>query len=295
MSDRGSVPDPNPETAAERLAFLKRLVVTTRELSLVLSVSERTITEHVGRGVLTRLAPGRFLLMDSVASYIAHLRALADAGGDLSRRRAEESAERAKLLRLKVAEAEGALVPAAAVEAEWQGVLRGVRARMLAVPSRFASMTPGMTVALASGSLRRCPASLQGDSFYSSTALPSDDTDDPGLTGPQTAWPTAPIVFSEAYAASRKAAWSRSQQRSQPGNGSSATTSARFGQTQQTGGTSRSRRRTSSTASNRCRSCQSGVTFGGHGQISRRPFTAFTSKNGRLSRCSSGSGHLSRG
>ena len=39
----------------------------------------------------------------------------------------------------------GALLDAGAVEREWSGILGGVRARMLAVPSRAAQRLPHMT------------------------------------------------------------------------------------------------------------------------------------------------------
>ncbi|WP_426433857.1 hypothetical protein [Bradyrhizobium genosp. P] len=46
---------------------------------------------------------------------------------------------KADLNRLKAARLRGELVEAAAVEAEWSGILRTVRAGMLAVPSRVAA------------------------------------------------------------------------------------------------------------------------------------------------------------
>lgn len=65
---------------------------------------------------------------------------------------AAAAAERARLARaqadaveIRNARARGALLEAAAVEAEWCGGLRTVRAEMLAVPSRVAQRLPHLT------------------------------------------------------------------------------------------------------------------------------------------------------
>lgn len=55
------------------------------------------------------------------------------------------AAAQADLAELKAAEKRGTLLEAAAVEAEWSGVLRTVRAGMLAVPSRVAQRLPHLT------------------------------------------------------------------------------------------------------------------------------------------------------
>ena len=62
-------------------------------------------------------------------------------------------AERARLAKAQAdkveianAKARGLLVEAAAVEAEWAGVLRTIRAGMLALPSRCAARLPHLTL-----------------------------------------------------------------------------------------------------------------------------------------------------
>ncbi len=55
------------------------------------------------------------------------------------------AAAQANLAEIKAAKMRGELVEAAAVEAEWAGVLRTVRAGMLAVPSRVAARLPHLT------------------------------------------------------------------------------------------------------------------------------------------------------
>src|SRR5438046_2508303 len=55
------------------------------------------------------------------------------------------AAAQANLAELKAAKMRGELVEAAAVEAEWSGVLRTVRAAVLAVPSRVAARLPHLS------------------------------------------------------------------------------------------------------------------------------------------------------
>lgn len=55
------------------------------------------------------------------------------------------AAAQADLATIKAAKLRGELVEAAAVEAEWAGVLRAVRAAMLAVPSRCAARLPHLS------------------------------------------------------------------------------------------------------------------------------------------------------
>jgi phage terminase Nu1 subunit (DNA packaging protein) len=59
--------------------------------------------------------------------------------------RARLAAAQADLAELKAAKQRGTLLDAAEVESEWSGVLRTVRAGMLAVPSRVAQRLPHLT------------------------------------------------------------------------------------------------------------------------------------------------------
>jgi phage terminase Nu1 subunit (DNA packaging protein) len=59
--------------------------------------------------------------------------------------RARLAAAQADLAELKAAKQRGTLLDAAEVENEWSGVLRFVRAGMLAVPSRCAARLPHLT------------------------------------------------------------------------------------------------------------------------------------------------------
>lgn len=69
----------------------------------------------------------------------------APALAEASKQRARLAAAQADLNELKAAKLRGELVEASAVEAEWSGVLRTVRAGLLAVPSRVAARLPHLS------------------------------------------------------------------------------------------------------------------------------------------------------
>ncbi|MCK1693098.1 terminase small subunit [Bradyrhizobium sp. 144] len=69
----------------------------------------------------------------------------APALAEASKQRARLAAAQADLNELKAARLRGDLVEAAAVEQEWSGILRTVRAGMLAVPSRVAARLPHLS------------------------------------------------------------------------------------------------------------------------------------------------------
>jgi phage terminase Nu1 subunit (DNA packaging protein) len=69
----------------------------------------------------------------------------APALAEASKQRARLAAAQADLNELKAAKIRGELVEASAVEAEWSGILRTVRAGMLAVPSRVAARLPHLS------------------------------------------------------------------------------------------------------------------------------------------------------
>jgi phage terminase Nu1 subunit (DNA packaging protein) len=62
-----------------------------------------------------------------------------------TKERARLARAQADLAELKAAKQRSLLLDAAAVETEWSGVLRTVRAGMLAVPSRVAQRLPHLT------------------------------------------------------------------------------------------------------------------------------------------------------
>jgi len=64
----------------------------------------------------------------------------------VTKERGRLAAAQADIAETKAAKLRGSLVDAAEVEAEWGGVLRTVRASMLAVPSRVSQRLPHLTV-----------------------------------------------------------------------------------------------------------------------------------------------------
>ncbi len=64
---------------------------------------------------------------------------------EVSRQRARLAKAQADIAELKAAHQRGALLHSEAVEREWSAILRGVRAGMLAVPSRVAQRLPHLT------------------------------------------------------------------------------------------------------------------------------------------------------
>jgi phage terminase Nu1 subunit (DNA packaging protein) len=124
--------------------------VTAAVLADLIGVSPRSITDLAKRGIVVRADRG-FDQRKSVRGYCDQLRKLATGrGGDAAIVTA--TAERARLAKaqadaveLKNAAIRGTMLDAAEVEATWTGILRTVRAGMLAVPSRAAQRLPHLT------------------------------------------------------------------------------------------------------------------------------------------------------
>lgn len=121
--------------------------VTADELAGLLGVATRTVRDLAARSVVVKAGRGRYDLAASVAGYCVHLREQAagragDAQAGLTIERARQAKEQADNLALKNAELRRELVPAKAVAAEWSGILRRLRARILAVPARVNQRLP---------------------------------------------------------------------------------------------------------------------------------------------------------
>ena len=116
--------------------------VTASALAELLGVTTRTITDLATRGIVVRAGRG-YALAASVKGYCDHIRKLAMGRGSDEQAMSNATIERGRLAReqadhiaIKNAVARRELVAAADVETEWSGILRFVRAGMLAVPSR---------------------------------------------------------------------------------------------------------------------------------------------------------------
>ncbi len=114
-------------------------------------VTEKSVRELAKAGILVRAGRGQYRLEESARRYCEHIRRTASQrGGEASLatlwdERIRIAKEQADALALKNAAARGEMLDAGDVEAEWSGVLRTVRARMLAVPSRAGARLPHLT------------------------------------------------------------------------------------------------------------------------------------------------------
>lgn len=147
------------ETSKNAAAVSPAEDVSAAELGDLLGLSARSVTDLAAKGLAIRTGKGRYDLRGTLRAYLAHLRGLAARAGDasLTAERAREVRERADSLALKNAAARRDLVPAAEVEVAWFGILREVRTRMLAVPSRVQQRIVGLTasdVAVIEGEVR---------------------------------------------------------------------------------------------------------------------------------------------
>jgi len=126
--------------------------VTAAELGEFLGLSSRAIRSLADEGHVVR-APekARYRLAESVRTYCAHIREIAAGRGGasgvstLTAERARLAREQADAAAIKNAAARGEMIPASKVTAEWRGILTGVRARVLAIPSRIRAKLPQMT------------------------------------------------------------------------------------------------------------------------------------------------------
>lgn len=128
MSQGSAIDNPDSEISAVELADW-------------LGVSERSISDYARKGIIARSGPGKFMLRESVRAVAAHLREAASARGassaGLTAQRERIAREQADKLAMQNAAARREMVSAKAVADEWAGILRLVRSRMLATPSRI--------------------------------------------------------------------------------------------------------------------------------------------------------------
>jgi len=125
-----------PETAA------------TAEIADLLGVSLRTIGELTQKGILPKAARGRYPVRDAVRAYAAHLREQAagrTGSTTLTAERIRVATAQAEKLELANAVARGEMVPSRQIHTEWAGILRDVRACLLAVSSRCGASLPHLT------------------------------------------------------------------------------------------------------------------------------------------------------
>lgn len=124
--------------------------VAQAALADLFGVTTRTVRDLGKRGILVR-AGKNYALAESVSRYCAHLRELATGRGgedtiiNATAERARLAKAQADSMEIKNAKLRGELVRADEVENEWSGLLRTLRASMMAVPSRVAQRVPTLT------------------------------------------------------------------------------------------------------------------------------------------------------
>lgn len=108
------------------------------ELCELLGVGKGEVSRLRGEGVVIALGRDRYDAFQTVRNYLQRQRAhVGRTAPVLSAQRARVARAQAETLELKLKEARGELVRAVEVERTWAEILRGVRSRVLAVPSRL--------------------------------------------------------------------------------------------------------------------------------------------------------------
>jgi phage terminase Nu1 subunit (DNA packaging protein) len=119
------------------------LRIGSADLCELLAISPAALSDLKKRGIAVHHGHDAYNLVETVTAYVTHLRGVAAGRGgeehtsSLTAERARLAREQADAQALKNATIRGELVPAADVERAWGDVLRQVRSRILAVPSRL--------------------------------------------------------------------------------------------------------------------------------------------------------------
>ena len=141
----GNLIEPSPKPSTGNL-------ISETELADLLGLTSSRIRTLTRDGVLKRTAPATYERREAVRSYAHALREALTKKGHASKGGDALAAEK---LRLATAQADkleranaadrGNLIPVSDVAREWAGVLRGVRAGLLALPSRVGSRLGHLT------------------------------------------------------------------------------------------------------------------------------------------------------
>ena len=131
---------------------MKGYVVGARELGAWVGLSDRSVRQLAERGIIVKTSRGKYELGSCILKYCEHLREMAagraaeDDSINLTTERALLAREQREGHSLKNAAAKGELLQRQAVIGRWASILRGVSARMRAVPSRVLHARPHFTV-----------------------------------------------------------------------------------------------------------------------------------------------------
>ncbi len=119
----------------------------------LLAISPAMLTELKHRGMAVHHGRDAWNLEETVRAYVTHLRGIASGRGgeeqalNLTTERARLAKEQADAQAIKNAALRRDLVPAVEVERAWADALRGLRSRLLAVPSRVRAAQGHLTAA----------------------------------------------------------------------------------------------------------------------------------------------------
>jgi len=117
----------------------------------LLDMTPGMVTELKKRGIAVHLGHDAYDLAATVRAYVQHLRGTASGRGgeehvaSLTAERARLAREQADGIAMKNAQARGELLPAAEVARVWSDTLRGLRARLMALPSRLRADLPHLS------------------------------------------------------------------------------------------------------------------------------------------------------
>ncbi|TRD22087.1 terminase small subunit [Palleronia caenipelagi] len=124
--------------------------VSGKDLCDLLDLSPAALSDLKKRGLAVHCGHDAYDLTETVRAYVLHLRGIAsgwgsaDQAANLTAERTRLAKEQADAQALKNAKLRDELVDAGEVERAWADILRQVRARILAVPSRLRSDLPDL-------------------------------------------------------------------------------------------------------------------------------------------------------
>jgi phage terminase Nu1 subunit (DNA packaging protein) len=126
--------------------FKSEATVSSTEIGELLGLSTKTISALATAGVLVRSGRGRYQLKKSIKGYCDHLRKSASGrGSPTATERVRLVAAQADAAEHKAKALANSLLPAADVEAGWAGIVRAIRAALLALPSRVGAQVSHLT------------------------------------------------------------------------------------------------------------------------------------------------------
>lgn len=128
-------------------------IVTEAELADLLGITAGRVRTLTRDGVIRKAAPARYRLREALRGYAGNLRdkvassgrPIKQEGNDLKAEKLRLAKHQADKIELQNAQLRRELLPAAEVERTWAGVLRDVRAALLAVGTRCGAVLPHLS------------------------------------------------------------------------------------------------------------------------------------------------------